>query len=149
MELIKPLEGAARVQLLMRLYGMLAATHRKWQVDPESFDEMVHREDAIVYPVGQGGVLAFFGDYALCAWSMPDTHAASRDAFRLISARLKERGFTRHVVHPCNFRSVKLTRKMGALPEGVDADGFVHYRLDSERFPHHGQEVTPTEAARS
>lgn len=124
---------------------MLAATHRAYGLDAEPLIDLLHREDVEFHELSPAGVLAFVGDYVLCAWPPDEIRQASRAAFRVQSARLKARGFTRHMVHPLNFRSVIATRKLGAVPIGVDDDGFVHYVMLTEDFPH-GKEVAPAEA---
>lgn len=133
--------------LSIRLYGYLAATHAQWGVEMEPIEEMLGRDDVELHALGQAGVLAFVGDYVLAAWPPDDQVRASRDCHRVLSKRLRERGFTLHMVYIKNSRSGRITRKIGALPLGIDADGFVHYRLDSERFPFHGQEISSPEAA--
>lgn len=136
-------------KLAIRLISMLNVAHRRCGVDAEPLVGMLGggMQDVELHELSPAGVLAFVGDYVLAAWPDDEIRVASRAAFRLMSARLKARGYTRHMVHPLNFRSVKLTRKMGAIPHGVDADGFVHYVLLTERFPHHGQEIAAAEAA--
>lgn len=131
--------------LALRLAAMLNATHRHLGLAPEPLLDLLEQEDVELHELSPAGVLAFVGDYVLAAWPDDEMPLASRAAHRLLSARLKARGFTRHMVHPRNFRSVRLTRKMGAVPRGVDEDGFVHYILRSERFPH-GQEVPASQA---
>ncbi len=132
--------------LALRLWGYLTAAHKKWDVDLDPIKDLVHQhsEDVQYHLVGRTGVLAFIGDYVLAAWPDDERLAASRDVHRLTSQRLKERGFTLHMVYAMNLRSVKLTRKVGAVPIGVDADGFVHYRLDCANFPHHDGAVGET-----
>lgn len=120
--------------LLQRLYDLLSAAHAKFGSEIAPMDEFSVNPDFEIYPVGPSGVLAFLGDYVLTAWPDDEQRPASRDAYRLLGARLEERGFTLHMVHPLNFRSVKLTRKLGAKPTGVDADGYVHYILTRADF---------------
>lgn len=131
----------------VRLYGMLMAEHAKWGIEPDSMTDMIGREDCEFHQVGRLGVVAFIGDYCLAAWPPDEQLACCREAHRVIGQRLRERGFTLHMVYPMNFRSVKVTRKMGALPIGADSEGFMHYRLDSERYPFHGKEKPAAEAA--
>jgi hypothetical protein len=135
-------------KLAIRLIGMLNVTHRRCGVDAEPLVGMLGGglHGVELHELSPAGVLAFVGDYVLAAWPDDEIRVASPTAYRVLSARLKARGYTRHMVHPLNFRSVKLTRKMGAIPIGVDADGFVHYVLLTERFPHHGQENAAAEA---
>lgn len=125
--------------LALRLYQFLKVSHDAIGVPTEPLEQLLAEqpEDAVYHEVGRTGVLAFIGDYVLGAWPPDEQYIASKAVHRLTSARLRERGFTRHVVHPRNFRSVKLTRKIGAKPVGVDQDGFVHYVLESGDFPHH------------
>lgn len=118
--------------LLKRLHELLQAAHARFGVAVDELDPSV--ADLEVYPCGPTGVLAFIGDYVLAAWPDDEMRAAAPVAYRLLERRLEERGFTRHMVHPLNFRSVKLTRKIGAEPLGVDADGFVHYILRRENY---------------
>ena len=135
-------------RLAIRLIAMLNVSHRSCGLDPEPLVGLLGGgQDVEFHEVSPSGVVAFVGDYCLGAWPDDEIRIAAPAAHRVLSARLRERGFTRHMVHPLNFRSVKLTRKMGAEPIGVDADGFVHYVLRSERFPHHGQEVPAAPAA--
>lgn len=139
--------------LLERLYDLLVASHGPLG---QTVDRIVPEEltdEVEAYPCGQSGVIAFIGDYALTGWERADIPAAPRDAYRRLHDRLKVRGFTKHMVYPMNFRSVILTRKLGAVPVGVDADGYMHYILTLEAFEKaaaqhlhrevsdHGQEV--------
>lgn len=124
--------------LFERLHRLLEASHEPWGVEVGVLDPDTIDPDYEIHPCGQEGVLAFLGDYVLVAWPDQDARAAARDAHRLIGGRLEERGFTRHMVHWRNFRSVKVTRKLGAKPVGVDADGYIHYILNKERFRRHG-----------
>lgn len=123
--------------LAIRLYGFLLSAHRACGIELDPFEAFIQQEGAEYHEVGKGGVLAFFGDYVLCGWAPADTHAASIDAYRLLGERLRARGFTRHMVYPRNFPSVRLTRRIGARPIGVDRDGFVHYLLKAEDYPFH------------
>ena len=91
-------------------------------------------DDVEVHHLGGRGVLGFLGDYALCGWGKSDMPQAPQAAYRLLHDRLRRVGYTRHMVHPLNFSSVVLTRKLGAKPVGVDDDGFVHYVLTLEDF---------------
>ena len=120
--------------LLQRLYELLSAAHAAFGHEIAPMDEFSVNPDFEIFPVGPSGVLAFLGDYVLAAWPDDEQRPAARDAYRLLGARLEERGFTLHMVHPMNFRSVKLTRKLGAKPTGVDADGYVHYILTRADF---------------
>lgn len=128
-----------------RLHQLLAESHGRFGEQIAKIDEFTGGWDTEVHPVGPSGVLAFLGDYVLAAWPDAEQRLASRDAYRVLLKRLDERGFTRHMVHPCNFRSVKLTRKLGAKPLGVDSDGYVHYILTRERFGRHGKEDAAAE----
>lgn len=136
-------------RLAIRLISLLNLTHQQLGLDAEPLVGLLGGEgtDVELHELSPCGVMAFVGDYVLAAWPDDERAQAGRAGGRVMSERLKRRGFTRHMVHPLNFRSVRLTRKMGALPIGVDADGFVHYVLLSERYPHHGQEVAAAEAA--
>lgn len=132
-------------ELLDRLHQLLADAHGRFGEQIAKIDEFTGGWDVEVHPCGPSGVLAFLGDYVLAAWPDDEQRLASRAAYRLLQRRLEERGFTRHMVHPCNFRSVKLTRKLGAKPLGVDPDGYMHYILTRERFGRHGKEVAAAE----
>lgn len=138
----EPATGAEEVRLLQELATLLGPR--------EDFDPTLARVQHIdreVYRVGTAGVVAFFGDYALCGWPDEDQRPASRDAYWVLRRRLDERGMTRHMVHPANFRSVKLTTRLGARPIGVDPDGYIHYILTRERFGRHGKEVAAAEGS--
>lgn len=136
-------------KLGIRLICMLNVAHARCGIDAEPLTGLLGGglHDVELHELSPAGVLAFVGDYVLVAWPDDEIRVASPAAYRVLSERLQRRGFTRHMVHPLNFRSVKLTRKMGAIPIGVDGDGFVHYVLLTERFPHHGQENSTAEAA--
>lgn len=122
--------------LLDRLHELLSESAARFGQTIDRIDEM--HPDLEVHRVGRTGVLAFVGDYVLTGWPDDEMRIAGRDAYKLLQARLDERGMTRHMVYPLNFRSVKLTRKLGAKPVGVDADGYVHYTLTREEFCRHG-----------
>ncbi len=132
-------------ELMERLHQLLAESHERFGQEIERLDAFTANQVIEVYPCGPSGVIAFLGDYVLTGWPDSEIRAASRDAYRHLAKRLDERGFTRHMVHPLNFRSVKLTRKLGAVPQGYDADGYVHYILTRERFGRHGKEVAAAE----
>lgn len=123
--------------LAIRLHGLLVAAHKPFGLDPEPLTSLLQYDNVELYELSPAGVMAFVGDYVLGAWPDDEMREASRNGFRIVSRRLKERGFTLHMVYPLNFRSVKLTRKMGARPIGYDSEGFMHYKLLSENFPHH------------
>jgi hypothetical protein len=136
--------------LHLRLYGYLSAAHVGFGLPHEPLTNMLDFDDVEIHPLGRTGAIAFIGDYVLTAWPDDEMRACCRDAYRILGSRLEARGFTRHMVHPLNFPSVKLTRKLGAIPVGVDSDGFVHYILTKYRFigsKHHGQEVATAQAA--
>lgn len=116
--------------LLERLRAHLQRSHARWGHEVE---RLPHTADAVAYPCGHSGVLAFIGGYALCGWD-PDDRRAPRDAYRLLGERLRDHGPTRHMVYPLNLESVRLTRKLGAVPQGVDADGYVHYVLTYDGY---------------
>lgn len=121
-------------ELLDRLHRLLVASHAPLGAEVDRITPETADPDMEVYPCGSTGVIAFVGDYVLCGWEDNDLHAASAEAFRRLHQRLQERRYTLHMVQPRNFRSVKLTRKLGAVPIGVDEDGYVHYRLTLEGF---------------
>lgn len=134
--------------LRLRLWGYLSATHRRYCgiVEPESFDDLFE-EDAEFHAVGRWGVCAFSGEYLYCAFPYFDRVAATRATLPLIKARLQTHRRTLLAVHPLNFSSVRISRMLGAIPFGVDEDGFVHYELTPDRFRRHGQEKsTPCSA---
>lgn len=124
-------------ELLARLHTLLVESHGKFGHAVDPIDEHTVPADFEVFPVGPSGVLAFLGNYVLAAWPDAERRPASRDAYRLLWERLKERGFTQHMVHPLNFRSVKLTRRLGAKPQGVDEFGYMHYLLTLAAFEAH------------
>ena len=120
--------------LLARLHELLSASAAQFGETVAPIDEFAINPDFEVYRAGPSGVVAFFGDYCLGAWPDEEMRAASREAYRILHQRLRERGMTRHMVNPRNFRSVKLTRKLGAKPVGYDADGYMHYTLTLQAF---------------
>lgn len=119
-------------QLLLRLHALLQASHGAFGATVDTVEKF-DGPDLEVFPIGEGGVLAFIHDYAICGWE-DDDRAAPHAAYTVLHDRLRRRGFTRHMVHPRNLRSVRLTRKLGAEPQGVDSDGYMHYVLTLERF---------------
>lgn len=123
--------------LLARLHQLLSESHARFGATVDPIDEHSVPPDFEVFPVGPSGVIAFLGDYVLTAWPDDEQKPASRDAYQRLWDRLRERGFTRHMVHPCNFRSVKLTRRLGAKPQGVDEHGYIHYLLTLADFEAH------------
>lgn len=132
--------------LALRLGDALNLQHAQWGIPMEPLTDLLDRDDVELHEVSPGGVLAFVGDYVLAAWPPEEQLRAARKAYRLIRARVAARGFTLHMVYPRNFRSVIVTRKLGAKLLGVDSDGFVHYRLGTEEKSN-GQEVSAAEAA--
>jgi hypothetical protein len=142
-----------------RLHRLLTDAHARFGQDVDRIDPDRCTLPIEAYPCGKTGVIAFVGDYALTGWEHHDIRAASRDAYRHLHQRLKARGFTRHMVFPLNFRSVILTRKLGAVPVGRDDNGYVHHHLTLEAFEkaaaqhlhrevsEHGQEVSTAEGA--
>jgi hypothetical protein len=127
--------------LAIRLRGLLNAAHRFCGADVELMSDVMAdlqraalRDDAEIHQLSPTGVLAYFNGYVMAAWPPYEMRAASREAYRVMEHLLEAHGETLHMVHPLNFPSVKLTRKMGAEPIGVDKDGFVHYRLTREAF---------------
>lgn len=138
-----------KVELLERLHRLMSEAHAPFGqaaglLTPEQ------AANAIAMPCGETGVIAFIGEYVLTGWEDHDIRAASRDAYRHLGQWLRVHPYTRHMVYPLNFRSVRLTRKLGAKPIGVDADGWVHYVLTREDFTaarrsrrsRHGQEIS-------
>lgn len=119
--------------LALRLWGYLKATHDAWGVDwpvPPA-EEVAEME---FHAVGKSGVVSFHGPYVLIAYPPDDRVAAGRDIMPLLRARLDLLGETRHVVHSRNITSIRATRRLGAVPIGVDADGFIHYILKRENY---------------
>lgn len=145
---MRRLNGPEEWRALRRLQELLQDAHAQFGHDIGSPSQWVDYTDREVHWVGKSGVLAFLGDYVLAGWPDAEQREASRDAYKVLQARLDDRGFTRHMVYPLNFRSVKLTRRMGAVPVGVDDDGFVHYILTRERFGRHGKKVAAAEGPR-
>jgi hypothetical protein len=123
-----------RDELVARLHRILSDSHEKFGQDLGPLCPGADMSDLEIHPVGRTGAIAFVGDYVLVGWEDHDMRRASRDAWRCLYERLQKRGFTRHVVYPMNFRSVIQTRKLGAVPQGVDADGYVHYLLTLDAF---------------
>lgn len=120
--------------LLDRLYELLVASHEPLGQKVDRIEEATLEDPVEAYPCGQSGVIAFIGEYVLTGWDPSDMPAAPRDAYRHLHERLRRVGRTRHMVYPLNFRSVILTRKLGAVPIGKDDDGYVHYILTLEAF---------------
>lgn len=142
-------------QLLRELHARLVEAHTPLGLEVDELDQFTANPDMEVYRCGRRGVLAFFGEYVVMALPDPADIVANREVYRLLAERLHDRGLIRHMVHPKNFPSVKSTRRLGALPVGFDADGYMHYTLTPaafkpyERFkprgPSHGQEVATAE----
>lgn len=122
--------------LLLRLHGYLAATHKALGIPFDPIADLIAAQDdeVVLHEVGETGVVAFIGDYCLLAWPPSEHFRARRQAWRLLEARLKLRGFTRHVVALANWRSMRVTRRIGAQSLGIDADGFVHMLLTYDNF---------------
>lgn len=120
------------VQLLERLHVLLAAEAATRGDTVDRLDE--HAVDLEVYPCGLTGVIALINGYVLAAWPPEEQAVACRAAYRQIHQWLKERGATKHMVHPRNFRSVKVTRRLGARFIGYDADYYCHYELTLQAF---------------
>lgn len=135
------------LQLLERLHDLLRqeAAARGDTVDRLD-DQAVDLE---VVPMGRTGVMALINGYVLAAWPPEEQAVAAPMAFRQIHQWLLERGVTRHMIHPANFRSVKVTRRLGAKPVGYDRDGYMHYELTLKAFEdrHNGKEVAAPEGA--
>lgn len=143
--------------LLEELHARLRASHDPIDVEVDRIGAFAANPDWEIHRCGSVGVLAYFGDYLVVSLPEPRDIVANREVYRLIAKRLSERGLIRHMVHPRNFPSVKSTRRLGAVPTGYDADGYMHYELTPttfkpyERFkprgPADGQEVSAAEAA--
>lgn len=133
--------------LLDRLHDLLSQEAARRGDTVDRLDD--HAVDLEVCPVGQSGVIALINGYVIAGWPPAERRAAARDAYRILHQWLQERGVTKHMVHPLNFQSVIVTRKLGAKPIGVDRDGYVHYNLTLEAFEerHHGKEVAAPEGA--
>lgn len=122
--------------LALRLWGYLTAVHSQWRLKSTPFDVLLDASsDVLLHSVSKTGVVGFSGDYVMAAWPPNETAQAACRAVRLIIRRVETHGFVLYAVYPLNARSVIATRKIGAVPLGVDEDGFVHYRLDRK----HGQ----------
>lgn len=119
-----------QAELFARLHAHLQRSHARWGHEVETLPATA---DAVAYPCGRSGVLAFIGGYALCGWDADDRRAP-RDAYRQLGDRLRDHGPTKHMVFPLNLESVRLTRKLGAVPQGVDGDGYVHYILTYDGY---------------
>jgi predicted xylose isomerase-like sugar epimerase len=134
-------------QLLDRLHALLSEEAARRGDTIDRLDE--NAVDLEVYPVGQSGVMALINGYVIAAWPRRERIRASVEAFQILHLWLRERGVTKHMVHPLNFPSVIVTRKLGAVPIGVDRDGFVHYNLTLEAFEerHHGKEEPAPEGS--
>lgn len=149
------MNAASEEQLLTELHAMLVAAHAPLGLPVDSMDVFTAGADWEVHRCGKRGVLAFFGDYVVMALPDPGDIRGDREVYRLLAERLHDRGLVRHMVHPRNFPSVKSTRRLGALPQGYDEDGYMHYVLTPHSFkPYerfkprgsaHGQEVAATE----
>ena len=122
----------SEADLLQELYEGLVAAHTPLGLSVDPIDTA--HWDIEAYRCGARGVLAFIGDYVLIVLPDKGDLVASREVYRLLAARLAERGVIRHMVHPKNFASVKSTRRLGARPVGYDEDGYVHYTLTPENF---------------
>lgn len=133
-----PLPEDEKWRLCGVLYRHLVAAHARFreEVDVIPRSEM---DNVSIWPVGRDGALMFYRGYVLTGWPDDDMKAASLDAYRILEAWLREVGPTEHMVYPLNLRSVRLTRKLGAVPHGVDPDGYVHYTLTLERFLNRGK----------
>lgn len=132
-------------QLLERLHALLS---EEAAVRGESVDRL--EQDAVdleVLPCGRTGVIALINGYVLAAWPPEEQAVAAPAAYRQIHQWLQERGLTRHMVSPRNYRSVRVTRRMGARPVGYDRDGYMHYELTLKAFEdrHNGKEVAAAE----
>ena len=115
--------------LLQELHALLVAAHEPLGLTVDRLDAFTLNPDWEIHRCGKRGVLAFFGEYVVMALPDPGDIRANREVYRLLAERLHERGKVLHMVHPRNFPSVKSTRRLGAVPEGYDADGYVHYLL--------------------
>ena len=120
--------------LLRELHAGLVAAHAPLGLQVDEIDQFSADPDMEVHRCGRRGVLAFLGEYVLMVLPDPSDIAANREVYRLLAARLSVRGIIRHMVHPKNFPSVKSTRRLGALPVGYDADGYMHYVLTPAKF---------------
>jgi hypothetical protein len=120
--------------LLRELHAGLVKAYAPLGLEVDTIDRFNADPDMEVHRCGTRGVLAFLGDYVLMVLPDPEDIRANREVYRLLAQRLSERGIIRHMVHPKNFASVKSTRRLGAVPVGYDADGYMHYTLTPERF---------------
>lgn len=135
------------LQLLERLHDLLSQEAAARGDTVDRLDDLA--VDLEVYPVGHSGVMALINGYVLAAWPHAERRLAAVQAYPILHQWLRERGMTRHMVHPRNGQSVIVTRKLGARPIGVDPDGYVHYELTLQAFEerHHGKEVAAPEGA--
>lgn len=143
--------------LLDEMYQRLRETYEPLGLPLDRLDAFTIGDDWEVHRCGTAGILGFFGWYVIVVLPDPEDLPAGREVYRLLAKRLSERGLIKHMVHPRNFPSVKSTRRLGAVPTGYDADGYMHYELTPttfkpyERFkprgPADGQEVSAAEAA--
>lgn len=120
-------------QLLERLWQLLSA---EAEARGDTVDRLVLDPGETVEAVecGQTGVLAFIRGYALCGWEDWDKRHAARDAYRALGVKLARDGFTLHMVHHRNVKSIILTRKLGAKFLGYDDNGYIHYRLTHDDY---------------
>jgi len=133
--------------LLERLHDLLSQEAARRGDTVDRLDDLARQLE--VHPAGPSGVIALIDGYVLAAWPPEERVVASRDAFRVLHGWLREYGQTKHMVHPRNFESVKVTRRLGARPVGYDPDGYMHYVLTLQAFEerHHGKEVAAAQGA--
>lgn len=131
-------------KLMAELLARLDEEHAKWGVPPDPLNDLAENWERAIFAkrISEHGIIGFIDDYALIYIPHDEIGKASRNAYRILSERLKKSGHTLHMVHPMNLRSVKLTRRIGAKPMGRDDNGFIHYLLRSEDFPHHSEDKT-------
>lgn len=89
--------------------------------------------------IGKSGAIGFYEDLLAVAIPRGDV-AATRQALRLIRARLGATGSLRSLIWHRNWPSIRAARKLGAKPVGVTRDNFICYQWKLEDYPY-GQEV--------
>ena len=122
---------------IIRLYGLLRASLAEHGCPLEPFDPFESGWEA--YALGEGSAIGFFEDQVFVAFGPEDGPGVRRQVLRMIRARQKAGIELRSAVYLLNWKSLAATRRLGGVPVGIDANGFVHYRWLPEA-PRHGQE---------
>lgn len=133
------------MDLAERLWEILHATHAPWGEEIEPFPAQF----TAYHAVGEGVaavVTVPYGRYMLVAYPPGGARARCTAAtLRLIAAELRSTPL-RFMVYYRNFPSIRAVRKLGAKPQGVDEDGYLHYLLTPEDY-RYGQKEPTAEAA--